>query len=333
MHLFNRTKPDETELKFSGVNQTWLNRVIDHIHNHFNEDIKLEKMAGISRLSPYHFHRRFRAIMGETPSCFVRRVRLEKSAHILMLEKYKPITSIALECGFSSSQNFSRSFKSQFKESPSVMRESFNWYSVVSTIQQIKNGTLTSKTKDVIFLEQFIRDRKLTLKEMLKEPPPAEVEIKILPPRRVAYIRTIGASYSYKAVKPAFEQLEQWALARNLLTRSTHRLGVTWNSTELTPADKLIHDVCIEIPKNVKPDKWVSVQTLPGGAFAIYHSTAQVQQYVNQYEFMRLFYWLLVSEYRPEGPPYSNVFLKKAKDHPRRQASVDICIPVKPLWD
>lgn len=333
MSFFKRMNPDDSERKFNGVNQTWLNRVVDHIHNHFNEDINLEKMAEISCLSPYHFHRRFSAIMGETPSCFVRRVRLEKSAHKLMLEKYKPITSIALECGFSSSQNFSRSFKSQFSISPSQMRETFNWYAIVSTIQQIKKGTLKNRTKDVAFLEQFISDRKLTLEDMLKEGPPADVEIKILPPRRVAYIRTIGASYSYEAVKPAFEQLEQWAGARNLLSNSTYRVGVAWNSTDLTPADKLIHDVCIEIPKGIKPDKWVSVQTIPGGAFAIYHSTAHVQQYVDQYEFMKLFHWLFFSEYRPEGPPYFNVFLKKAKHHPQRLAIVDICIPITPLWD
>jgi AraC family transcriptional regulator len=213
------------------------------------------------------------------------------------------------------------------------MRETFNWYSIVSTIQQIKKGTLKRKTKEVIFLEQFTRSRTSTLEEMLKESPPAEVEIKTLPPRRVAYMRIIGAAYSYEAVKPAFEQLEQWAVARNLLTSSTYRVGVAWNSTDLTPADKLIYDVCIEIPKDIKPDKWVSVQTLPGGEFAIYHSTAQVQQYVDQYVFMRLFHWLFFSEYRPEGPPYYNVYLKKARQHPQRRAIVDICTPVKPLWD
>lgn len=331
MPLFTRINPDQTEVKLRGESLSRLNRVIDYIHRHQMEALHLEKMAEISCMSLFHFHRQFKLVMGETPIQFIRRIRLEKAAHKLMLEQYKPITEIAHEYGFSSSQNFSRSFKSQFNVSPTMMRDTFNWYDVIDTIQQIKRGMTIEHINSLLFLEQFVKNRNLTLREILKETPPDDVKIKTLPPCRVAYIRTVGAAYSYEAVKPAIYHIIQWALPRALIHEGTYLRGIAWNNPDLTPADKLIYDVCIEVPKNVKADRWVSVQTLPGGEHAAYRSLAEVRQHENQNEFMRLFYWLFFSEYRAEAPPYLNTYFNMAENHPKGLADIELCIPVKPI--
>jgi hypothetical protein len=64
--------------------------------------------------SEYHFHRVFDAMTGETLNDFTNRQRLEKAARLLTTTR-QSATEIALECGFSSSATFSRSFNKALK--------------------------------------------------------------------------------------------------------------------------------------------------------------------------------------------------------------------------
>ena len=47
---------------------------------HLDEELTLEKLAAVAAFSPFHFHRVFAAITGETLSDFIRRIRLERAA-------------------------------------------------------------------------------------------------------------------------------------------------------------------------------------------------------------------------------------------------------------
>jgi AraC family transcriptional regulator len=107
-----------------------LNRTIDYIHNHYDEDLNLTKLAEVACFSKFHFHRIFRAMVGETLNDFVQRIRLEKSVQKLTTDFNKSITEIALDGGFSSSQ-------------PSIMRKEFNWDEWI-----IKMRNLKGKNKD-----------------------------------------------------------------------------------------------------------------------------------------------------------------------------------------
>src|SRR5215475_13444497 len=78
-----------------------MNRVVDHIQSHLSEPLDLERIAAIACFSPFHFHRLFCAWMGETLQVFVQRLRLERAAQMLVFDRCKGITEIALECGFS----------------------------------------------------------------------------------------------------------------------------------------------------------------------------------------------------------------------------------------
>lgn len=54
--------------------------VIRHLEAHFDEPLNLEEVAALAHLSPYHFHRIFKAVTGETLNEHLRRLRLEKVA-------------------------------------------------------------------------------------------------------------------------------------------------------------------------------------------------------------------------------------------------------------
>lgn len=90
------------------------NRVVDHIHEHLAEELSLAALARVAAFSPFHFHRVFRAITGETLFAFIQRLRLERSAGALLAHPDVSVLAVALDHGFSSAATFARAFKGHF---------------------------------------------------------------------------------------------------------------------------------------------------------------------------------------------------------------------------
>ena len=96
-----------------------INRVIDHIEANLGSTLALEDLAEVAAFSPYHFHRIFKSMVGENLGAFIRRRRVEKAASLLLSNPARPITQVALECGFSSPAAFARVFRESFGMSAS----------------------------------------------------------------------------------------------------------------------------------------------------------------------------------------------------------------------
>ena len=60
--------------------QARLDRVVDHIYAHLDEDISPEGLAEVACLSSYHWHRIYVAMRGETIGATIRRLRLLRAA-------------------------------------------------------------------------------------------------------------------------------------------------------------------------------------------------------------------------------------------------------------
>jgi AraC family transcriptional regulator len=60
-----------------------LNRVLEHIYDHLDEPLDIDRLAEIACLSPYHWHRIYQAMHGETVASTVRRLRLHRAAGYL----------------------------------------------------------------------------------------------------------------------------------------------------------------------------------------------------------------------------------------------------------
>ena len=100
------------------ANRSWyvaaINRVDDHIDTHMAEPLDLEKLAAVAHFSPWHFHRLFQALTGETLADRVRRRRLEAAAGLLLATPPESALSIALDVGFRSAEVFTRAFRAHF---------------------------------------------------------------------------------------------------------------------------------------------------------------------------------------------------------------------------
>lgn len=96
--------------------------VLDHVDSHLADDLKLETLAQLAAISPFHFHRLFLSWTGETLKAFVRRRRLESAAGRLRHCPDEKITVIAFNCGFASPEAFARAFRDHFGMTPSAWR-------------------------------------------------------------------------------------------------------------------------------------------------------------------------------------------------------------------
>lgn len=96
-----------------------LSRVYAYIHDHLDEELTLERLAGISFLSPYHFHRIYRASRGETIAATVHRMRLHRAAEDLARTSLN-IEEISKRAGYQSVQSFTRSFSESYGMPPAL---------------------------------------------------------------------------------------------------------------------------------------------------------------------------------------------------------------------
>jgi AraC family transcriptional regulator len=98
-----------------------LDRVVEYVRAHLDEDLTLQRLAGEIGLSPYHFARLFRQTTGETPHQFVLRERVRRAQELLS-ETDLPLAAIAVESGFASQSHFTHVFRRQVGCTPRQYR-------------------------------------------------------------------------------------------------------------------------------------------------------------------------------------------------------------------
>jgi AraC family transcriptional regulator len=98
-------------------------RVVDFMEEHLAEDISLNALADLVRLSPYHLVRSFKRSFGEPPHRYWTGRRIER-AKALLANPRASITEIALDVGFSGTSAFSTTFHRITGRTPTDYRRS-----------------------------------------------------------------------------------------------------------------------------------------------------------------------------------------------------------------
>lgn len=297
--------------KSNEIYRSRINKVIDYVNNNLNKSISLEELASVAFFSPFHFHRIFVAVTGETVNNFTNRIRNEKAARLLKFSK-KSVSEISMECGFSSTSTMSRLFKQYFEISPSGYRKG----------GQIKNSKIRKESYPII--EYHCN---MTAKQLEKKFP---VQIKKFPRRRIAYIRVMDA-FKEGIVLKAFEDLIQWAKKMNLFQLETI-FGMSMDDPEVTPKEKYRYEVCITIPEKYKVDTdgFIQTTTLPECKYAVTTVSGDLNLAAAAINYL-FDNWLINSLYECEPQHGLEVFLDKENICNWNHFDLELCIPVKAL--
>jgi AraC family transcriptional regulator len=298
-----------------------INLARDHIREHLDGDLTVESVSRAALFSPFHFHRIFSALTGETLYDHIRRVRLEKAANSLLYTPERAVTDIALDTGFGSSASFARAFRDHFGVSASEWRAS--------------GGSKKSKKRKTDSKEWKARGGRSGYSGARHGSPPQpegcvmKVEVKELPAYRVAYVSSTKG-YEAAAIHEAYETLMRWAGPRGILGPNTKVIGASYDNPDITPVARCRYDACISIGDDVKPEAPVSVKQFPGGKYAVYRYRGRPQDLGKVFErFMGE--WFPSSGYQPGDAACLEFYHNDPDTDPKGEATADICIPVKPL--
>ena len=114
------SKSKEGPLKDSTVRK--VETVIGYLKENFNYELSREGLASMVHLSPGRLGKYFKQITGLKISEYINRLRIEKSAELL-LKTEKTVIEIAYEVGFESLRTFNRVFFSETKMNPGQYRQ------------------------------------------------------------------------------------------------------------------------------------------------------------------------------------------------------------------
>ena len=98
-----------------------IQRTLDYIEENLHERITLEGLAELACFSPFHYHRVFQFLVGESVMEYVRKRRLTHAA-LRLLQSEDKVVDIAFDLGFQYHESFNRAFKKYYGRSPREYR-------------------------------------------------------------------------------------------------------------------------------------------------------------------------------------------------------------------
>ncbi|MDR2963967.1 MAG: AraC family transcriptional regulator [Bacteroidales bacterium] len=298
-------------------------RVMNFVESHIDQVLTLDVLAAVACFSPYHFHRIFQVLVGETPANFVQRIRVEKAARLLRNEPKMSISEIAFACGFGSVSLFSRSFRAHFGTTAKEFRLREVHVYLSRGLRYSKNGQLLSK----IVKRDFDFDTHLCsvkLKNLIFME--SKIEIKEMPEMRVAYVRHRG---EYEKIGKAYETLMKWAGPRGLYRfPETKTLTIYQDDPSITELENVRQDACITLAEDVPVEGEIGKAIIPAQKCAV----GRFQIGFDGFEKAWNTVWLWVTEngYLPAGSAYE-LYHNSVEDSMHGRFDMEVCIPVKAM--
>lgn len=279
------------------IRKAVINKAISYIFEHLEEDITVEDVAEYCCYSKYHLTRMFKEDMEEALYQFIKRIRLERSAWRLKVEKEKSITEIGGEYGYSSS-NFATAFKKHLELSPEEYRKA-------------------SEQK----VEESIFSHGITLDEL--EDVESEITIEYIKAFTVIYERKKG---NYNNLPMDWCQfLERYKMFG---MEDTRYIECTIDDPSITDENHCMYELCQTVSMKhplLKEHPEIMTKCFEGGKYAVYHFKGYPQFMFMVYQniFCR---WLSKTGNRLDDRPVFDIYRKVEING---YMEIDICFPLK----
>lgn len=109
VHLLDRYSIQPVQFPKDRLSKPKLDQVLDYIHSHLDQPIKLGDLARLLEISQYYFCRLFKRSVGIPPYQYVLQQRIERAKQLLRQPHIK-IVDVALQCGFSNQSHLTKLF-------------------------------------------------------------------------------------------------------------------------------------------------------------------------------------------------------------------------------
>lgn len=273
-----------------------INEAINYIFEHIDEDITVDDVARHCSYSKYHLMRMFKANTDEALYQFIKRVRLERSAWLLKVEKEKSITEIGVEYGYSSS-NFATAFKKHLNLSPADFRKPSE-----------RLVEKSSFSHGISFDEMGNAENQITIEHLE------------------------GFTAIYERKKGNYHNLpEEWCIFiekyQHLADETTMYIECTIDDPSITDEDNCMYELCQTVSPDspvLKEDPDILTRDFAGGKYAVYHFKGfpQFMFMVYQEIFCR---WLSKTGNHLDERPILDIYRYVGEDG---YMEIDICFPL-----
>jgi AraC family transcriptional regulator len=284
-------------------------RVVERIVTHLDDALDLATLADEACLSPFHFHRVFRGMVGETPLELIRRVRMERAAWRLVHDG-GAITGIAFDAGYDTHEAFTRAFRECYSTSPTGFRQRKHPRIELAAscgVHFDAGGAVPA------FIPRDSGGRSM------------DVEITNMPNLRVAAVRHTGP---YNQIPVAFERLGAIAGPAGLFRQpGAEGIAIYYDDPESTAQDRLQSDAGVVVPDGVPLPTGLIEQRIPAGRYARTRHVGPYEQLGDAWaRFMGE--WLPNSGHRL-GPGTSyEIYRNDARTTPKAQLITDMYISI-----
>ncbi len=267
-------------------------RVRDYIHAHLDEDIDLNLLAEVAHMSPYHWHRIYRSVCGETIAWTVKRLRMTKAVDLVSRTSL-PIEEIAVRTGYPNAQSFSRVFKSTFGMPPGKYREEG------SHKQFDTNNQEDPFTMHPVNIQKLETTRAISLEH----------------------------KGNYNNISHAFETLFGKLAANDLLTPDMQMCGVFYSDPDTVAEEDLRSRACATVESDLDLGAPYEHIDIAGGKYAVLEYTGP---YADMFAAYRWFYgtWLPESGFEAANQPCHEVYINNPQDTPPAELRTDIYMPL-----
>ena len=223
-----------------------MQRVLDHIDRHLDEELDLETLSRVAAFSKFHFHRQFSATFELSVHRYVQLARLKRASHGLVHAGGRSVTDIAMDAGYDAPDAFARAFRQRLGQSPSAFRKSPDWGPWLQAFGPLEHAR--SKLMDNIFT-------------------PDDVTIRDLPPITVAILEHRG---DREGLGDTIQRFIAWRKAAGLSPETSATYNIFRSErTPANPADYSM-DLCVSTDLPIAADDPVMKGgTIPGGRCAV----------------------------------------------------------------
>jgi AraC family transcriptional regulator len=267
-------------------------RVAAYVEAHLDEAFDLTTLADVAHLSPYHFHRIYHAISGETVAVTVKRLRLHRAAAYLV-QTPMSIAEVAKRSGYRNVPSFTRVFKTEYGLPPAQYRREGS-----HTRFQPTPETSARLHHDVQVLE-------------------VEAMVGV----------SLEHRGSYLMIKRAFDALFRWARARDLLQDVTGVVGVYDDDPFAMPESQLRSRACLILERKVTPEPPLSRVDVRAGPCAVLRHQGPYADMRLAYQWL-YGEWLPRSGREVADAPVFEMYLNHPRDTLPSDLLVDIYLPL-----